>query len=149
MAEYIKNISRSYQSFKADGVTFNIAPGKVIPITESQLSDHSVEFLIAVGRIEVVGKKAAVEDMKKDAAERKAKEEERKLEVRPADSNVIQTVMMAQCAGIKKNGERCGNNVSVPYGEYDEGKDYYCKMHKSQEPVVADPDTDPLPLDID
>ena len=109
---------------------------KMMPVTQSLFL-----WLLYKGNGEPV--------MKKDAAERKAKEEERKLEVRPADSNVIQTVMMAQCAGIKKNGERCGNNVSVPYGEYDEGKDYYCKMHKSQEPVVADPDTDPLPLDID
>lgn len=148
MAHFVKNISSSHQSFRAGGKPFGLAPGQSIPMTDEQFADYSTTLLISVGRLEELGKANAVSEMKKAAKAKKQKADERKLEVRPSDASVTQTVMMAQCAGVKKNGERCGNNVSVPFDEYDEHAEYFCKMHKSQERVHPDPDTEPLPLDF-
>ena len=137
---YIKNMSGNYQVFRAAGAKFKVAPGEVVSITDEQADDCAVSLLLSKGAFEKVGKKEAVAEMKAAAEKAEEKAEERKMEVKRVDEASTPQVIMAQCSGVKKDGERCGNNVPVQAAEYDKDAKYYCRLHIKQAEKASKPE---------
>lgn len=129
---YIKNISGNYQTFEAAGGKFKVAPGEVVALSKEQSDDAVVQFVLSRGIFADVGKKDAVKQMEQAAEEKAAKEAESKIEVKRTSDDTVKRTVMAQCSGVKKNGEKCGNNVPVDADEYDEKAKYYCRLHVKQ-----------------
>lgn len=129
---YVKNNTNYNQQFKAGGRGFTMRPGDTTSITEDEYGDHAVQFLVARGVLSVLKEDEGLSNVVAQADEKKAKAEERKLEVNKAGEDTTKQVMMAQCSAFKKNGERCGNNVAVKMSEYSEDMPYFCGTHKRE-----------------
>ena len=130
---YVKNNTNFNQQFKAGGHSFTMKPMATTTMTQEEYGDHTVQFLLARGVLVVLEEEEGLSNVVAQADEKKAKANERKLEVNKAGEDTTKQVMMAQCAATKKNGERCGNNVAVKMGEYSEDVPYFCGTHKKED----------------
>lgn len=138
---YVKNVSKNFQVFRAAGAKFKIAPGEVVSMTAEQIGDHTTSFLISRGILVKVGEQQAIDEIKEAADRAEEKAEERKVEVRKVEDDTVKQAVVVQCSGIKRNGERCNNMVTVQPDDYVEGGEYFCGTHKKQgEAAVAEPE---------
>lgn len=139
---FIKNVSGKFQTFRAGGDKFKAAPEDILTLSKEQSADPTVKFLLSRKLFREVTRDKAVERMEEVAAEKAAKDAERKLDVKKVDDSTSQQVVMAQCAGVKKNGEKCGNNVAVSAADYDKAAKYYCRLHAKQAEIDSKPASD-------
>lgn len=133
--KYVENTSRFNQQFRAAGTKFLVKPEQTVSMTEAEFDDHPVQFLLARGILKEVGADEGMANVVAQAEAVQAKADEGKLEVNKAGENTVKQVMMAQCAATKRNGERCGNNVSVKMDEYSEDVPYFCGTHRNENPA--------------
>lgn len=138
---YVKNVSDKFQVFRAAGTKFKIAPQEVVSMTNEQLGDHTTTYLISRGVLVKMDNEKAVEEINEAAEKAEEKAAERKIEVRKVEDDTVKQAVVVQCSGIKKNGERCSNMVSVQPDDYIEGEEYFCGTHKKQKKAaVAEPE---------
>lgn len=129
---YVRNESGTNQQFRAGKTKFMMRPGATAPMTDEEFGDHVVQILLRKGTLVEVGDDEGADAIVAQEEAKKAKAEERKLEVSMASDDTTKRVIMVQCAATKKNGERCQGNVSVKLSEYDEEKPYFCGPHRNE-----------------
>lgn len=129
---YVKNMSQFNQQFRAAGAKFMLRPDQVTSMTQAEFEDHPTQFLLARGILKQMDDESGLSGIVEQAEAAQAKANEHKLEVNKAGEDTVKQVMMTQCAATKKNGERCGNNVSVKMSEYDENVPYFCGTHRNE-----------------
>ena len=138
---YVKNMSANFQVFRAAGARFKIAPQEVVSMTAEQIGDHTTSFLLSRGVLAKIDEQQAMREIQEAAEKAEEKSEERKVEVKKVEDDTVKQAVVVQCSGIKKNGERCSNMVTVQPEDYAEGEEYFCGTHKKQKKAaVAEPE---------
>ena len=129
---YVKNVSNTNQQFKAGQTKFMLRPGSTAAMTDEEYGDHTTQLLLRRGVLAALEDEEGLDAIMAQEDEKKAKAEERKLEVNKIDKDTHKQVVMVRCAATKKDGERCLKEIAVPMAERDDDVPVFCGTHKNE-----------------
>ena len=134
---FVRNVSSTFQAFRAGGVKFKVAPGEAISLSDVQAADRTMLVLISKGVF--VEERDPLLDAMPNGEVHQAPEES----VEDAEPELV----AVQCSGVTKSGKRCARNVLVHPDEYEEGVEYFCNSHMKSIVAGDSGDDDELPED--
>ena len=133
---FIKNKTKTYQSFMLRGKSFKLAPFGTATVTDDEYADGVMKLLLSRKVVEVIDDEAGIEQLNEEKAEAEAKVEESKIPVGESleEAAKKEVATMVQCSAHNKNGNRCASRIKVDADEFDSDRPYFCGKHSGENP---------------
>ena len=133
---FIKNKTKTWQSFMLGDDSFRMEPFGTIQIPDKNSDDGVLKLLLSRDVVEILDEDKGVEIINEKVAEEEAKAQENKIEVIGSTEEKAKTELatMVQCSAHNKNGNRCSSKVRVSAAEFDSDRPYFCGKHKNENP---------------
>lgn len=134
---FIKNKTKTWQSFMLGDKSFRMQPFGTIQIDDSDFEDGVMKLLLSRDVVEVVDDEKGIEEVNEEAKKAEAKAEENKIPVSESldSKSKTEVATMVQCSAHNKNGNRCNSKVKVNTEDFDPDKPYFCGRHANENPA--------------